>query len=151
MKKVTALLSTLCLMITFYNSNKTGNNKKKYTAQSHYNRAIEAAFENWGVHGTNVYLANPAVNYLTAKGTYKEKIGTQKWLALYNRGFEAWTEWRRLDFPRLNVPAGKVYGDIPVRFTFPIEEQNLNTNSYNEAATAVGGDKVSTKLFWDKN
>ena len=72
-------------------------------------------------------------------------------MALYNRGFEAWTEWRRLDFPRLNVPAGKVYGDIPVRFTFPIEEQNLNTNSYNEAATAVGGDKVSTKLFWDKN
>lgn len=121
------------------------------TAQSHYNKAIEAAFENWGVSGVDNYLANPLVNYRTAAGTYKEKIGTQKWLALYNRGFEAWTEWRRLDFPRLNVPAGKTYTDIPVRFTYPIAEQNLNTSSYSAAATAIGGDKVSTKLFWDKN
>ncbi len=121
------------------------------TAQSHYDHAITAAFENWGVHDVDLYLKNPAVNYATAKGTYKEKIGTQKWLALYDRGFDAWTEWRRLDFPRLNVPAGKTYGDIPVRFTYPIKEQNLNTTKYTEAAAAVGGDKVTTKLFWDKN
>ena len=121
------------------------------TAQSHYDKAIIAAFDNWGVAGAADYLAKPAVKYTTATGTYKEKIGTQKWLALYNRGFEAWTEWRRLDFPRLNVPAGKVYADIPVRYIYPVGEQNLNTNSYNAAATAIGGDKVSTKLFWDKN
>jgi hypothetical protein len=29
-------------------------------------------------------------------------------------------------------------------------EQNLNPVSYKAAATAVGGDKVETKLFWDK-
>ncbi|MCY7358914.1 MAG: SusD/RagB family nutrient-binding outer membrane lipoprotein [Rudanella sp.] len=121
------------------------------TAQSHYDKAITAAFDNWGVEGATNYLARPAVNYRTATGTYKEKISTQKWLALYNRGFEAWTEWRRLDFPRLNVPAGKTYADIPVRYIYPVGEQNLNTKSYNAAATAVGGDKVSTKLFWDKN
>jgi hypothetical protein len=121
------------------------------TAQSHYNKAIEVSFANWGVSGADSYLANPLVNYKTAPGTYKEKIGIQKWLALYNRGFEGWTEWRRLDFPRLNVPAGKTYADIPVRFTYPIAEQNLNVTSYNAAATAVGGDKVSTRLFWDKN
>ena len=121
------------------------------TAQSHYDKAIKAAFANWGVAGADSYLANPLVNYKTATGTYKEKIGTQKWLALYNRGFEGWTEWRRLDFPRLNVPAGKTYADIPVRFTYPIAEQNLNTTSYTAAAAAVGGDKVSTRLFWDKN
>lgn len=120
------------------------------TAQDHYNKAIEASFDYWGAHGAADYLASDAVAYTKAHGNFKEKIGTQKWIALYNRGFEAWTEWRRFDFPILNVPEGKVYADIPIRLTYPIDEQNLNTTSYNAAAAAVGGDKVGTKLFWDK-
>ena len=117
------------------------------TAQAHYNKAIQAAFANWGVAGADSYLTNSLVNYKTATGTYKEKIGAQKWIVLYNRGFEGWTEWQRLDFPRLNVSAGKTYADIPVWFTYPIAEQSLNTSSYTAAAAAVGGDKVSTRLF----
>jgi Starch-binding associating with outer membrane len=120
------------------------------TAQEHYNKAIQASFEYWGVNGVSEYLATESVNYSTAHGDYKEKIGTQKWIALYNRGYEAWTEWRRLDYPILNLPAGKTYADIPVRYTYPVDEQNLNTKSYTAAAAAVGGDKVGTKLFWDK-
>ena len=117
----------------------------------HYNNAVTASILYWG--GTTAeattYLAQPGVNYTTAPGTYKQKIGIQKWIALYNRGVDAWIEWRRLDFPRLQ-PAFRAVSAIPKRFTYPIIEQNYNTAHYNEAAAAIGGDVVTTKLWWDK-
>mgnify|MGYP002664668295 FL=1 len=91
--------------------------------------------------------------YATAAGTWKQKIGTQAWLGFYNRGFEAWTSYRRLDFPVLAAPsnaASAAEGNVPRRFTYPVLEQTLNNTNYKSAATAVGGDKLSTKLFWDK-
>lgn len=122
------------------------------TAESHYNKAIEASIKYWG--GTtaevNTYLALPAVAYTTAAGTYKQKIGTQKWIALFNRGFEAWTEYRRLDAPTLNTVSDPL-GSFPLRYTYPVQEQNLNTSNYNAAATAMGGDLVTKKIFWDVN
>ena len=125
------------------------------TAQSHYNNAVTASILYWG--GTNLdattYLATPKVNYTSATGNYKQKIGEQKWIALYDKGFDAWTEWRRLDYPILNVPPGTpviTYADIPVRFTYPVNEQNLNKANYDVASSAIGGDLVKTKLFWDK-
>lgn len=116
----------------------------------HYNRAVTASIEYWG--GTtaqaNAYLANPAVNYLTAPGDFREKIGTQKWLALYNRGYDAWVEWRRLDYPELEPAVGAI-SDIPVRFTYVTNEYTLNQANVEAAAAAIGGDEVTTKVFWD--
>jgi hypothetical protein len=121
------------------------------TAQEHYNNAITASILDWG--GTDpeatAYLAKPQVAYATAQGTWKEKIGTQSWIALYNRGFEAWTKWRRLDYPLL-VPGADALSAIPLRYTYPIEEQTLNGTNYDAASAAIGGDAVDTKLFWDK-
>ena len=123
------------------------------TASDHYDAAIRASMDYWGVATADqdAYLAKTEVAYATATGDWKQKIGTQKWIALYNRGLEGWTEWRRFDHPVLNVPPGKVYADIPVRFPYPVQEQNLNTTNYNSASSAIGGDVVATKLFWDKN
>lgn len=122
------------------------------TAADFYKAGIQASMTYWEVPAAEqtAYLALPKVAYTTATGDWRQKIGTQKWLALYNRGLEAWTEWRRFDYPRLNVPSGKTYGDIPVRYTYPVQEQNLNTANWQAASTAIGGDKVTTKLFWDK-
>lgn len=121
------------------------------TALSHYNNAITASITSWG--GSNAdaitYLANPDVNYLTAAGTYKEKIGIQKWIALYNRGWDAWIEQRRLDYPQLVAPSS-AQSVFPVRLKYPKNEQNVNGNNYNQAASAIGGDEVGTKLFFDK-
>lgn len=121
------------------------------TAEEHYNNAITAAMKYYGVSDADIatYLAQPAVAYATAAGTYKVKIGYQKWIAMYNRGFDAWVEWRRLDAPSLTPPPSAL-SEIPVRYTYPVAEQNLNTANYNDAASAIGGDKVETKLFWDK-
>ena len=122
------------------------------TAAIHYNNAVTASVVEWG--GTEAdassYLSQPSVNYTTATGTYKEKIGTQKWIALYNRGWDAWIEWRRLDYPQL-APAASALSDIPLRYPYPVNEQNVNRLNYEAASAAIGGDDVTTKLWWDKN
>jgi hypothetical protein len=122
------------------------------TAAAHYNAGVTASVESWG--GTaaqaNTYLAQSSVAYATAAGDYKEKIARQLYLALYNRGFDAWTAIRRFDYPSLPEPA-QAQSEFPVRFTYPILEQNINTSNYNAASSAIGGDAVTTKLFWDKN
>jgi hypothetical protein len=120
------------------------------SADAHYADAIEASITYWG--GTEAqaatYLAQPAVAYATAAGNYKQKIGTQKYIALYNRGYDAWVEWRRLDFPTL-TPAAEAESVIPLRLTYPTSERTLNKANVESAATAIGGDEVDTKLFWD--
>jgi len=121
------------------------------TAKEHYDKAVTASIRWWGSTAADAadYLTQPSVNYLTAPGNYKQKIGEQKWIALYNRGWDAWIEWRRLDYPVLQKPTGALT-DFPMRFTYNVDEQNLNKANYDQAAAAIGGDVVTTKLFWDK-
>jgi hypothetical protein len=121
------------------------------TAQSHYDKAITASILFWSGTAADAatYLARADVDYTTAAGTWKEKIGLQKWLALYNRGWDGWIEWRRLDAPHLE-PAVNAISAIPVRYPYPVKEQNVNRVNYEQAAAAIGGDDVETKLFWDK-
>jgi hypothetical protein len=120
------------------------------TAAEHYNNAIRASILYWG--GTqaqaDAYLAQPQVAYATATGTWREKIGVQKWIALYNRPIPAWTEIRRLDYPKLNPPAAAKSG-FPNRLPYPSNEQTLNKANYTAAASKIGEDKVETKVFWD--
>ena len=122
------------------------------TAAGHYASGVTASILYWGGTATDAaaYLAQPSVAYATATGNYKQKIGYQKWVALYNRGWDAWIENRRLDYPVLPKPANPV-SDFPVRFNYPVSEQNVNTVNYNDASGKIGGDEVTSKLFFDKN
>jgi len=124
------------------------------SAATHYANAITASMEDWGIseNAIDTYLAQPAVAYTTAAGSWKQKIGEQAWYAMYNRGYEGWTFTRRLNFPALLPPPNAdaaAEGQIPSRMTYPIREQTLNAVNYNAAAAAIGGDKLKTKLFWD--
>lgn len=132
------------------------------TVEGHYDNGIQASMEEWGVGATDIasYLAQAEVAYTTAAGDWKVKIGSQKWLSLYNNGFEGWSTYRLLDFGILkgfpqfddddNV-IGYDAPDVPVRFLYPIEEATLNGAKYDAAAAAIGGDEMDTKLFWDLN
>lgn len=121
------------------------------TAEAWYNKGITASFNFWGVGGADAYLTKTNVAYTTATGTWKQKIGLQSYLANYTRGEVAYNNWRRLDYPIFNLPQEATsYADIPVRFTFPVNEQTLNADNYKAAAAAVGGDLITTKVFWDK-
>jgi hypothetical protein len=122
------------------------------TAEEFYNAGITTSFEAWGVSGADAYLADPAVAYSTAEGSWQQKIGTQAWIALYNRTFEAWNTRRRLDYPVLTPAQNAVpisNGLIPVRFTYPINEQTVNNANWTAASEAIGGDFLYTPVFWD--
>jgi hypothetical protein len=124
------------------------------TAESYYINGITSSFEHWGLaDSASAYLAKPEIAYTTAPGTWKQKIGLQAWLAFYIRGLEGYNSWRRLDYPVFNLPPSPNSddGQVPKRFTYPVNEQTLNAANYYQAAQAIGGDLMSTKIFWDIN
>ncbi|MEP7196775.1 MAG: SusD/RagB family nutrient-binding outer membrane lipoprotein [Saprospiraceae bacterium] len=122
------------------------------TVESYYNNGIKASINFWGGSDADAsaYTAQASVAYSTAAGDWKQKIGTQKWLALYNNGSEGWTTWRIFDFTGFNTPATLTYDDIPKRMIFPINEATLNGANLKLAAARYLGDSPKAKIFWDK-
>lgn len=125
------------------------------SAESHYNSGISASISFWGGSESDIttYLARQDVAYATAAGDWKQKIAFQKWIALYGQPVQAWVEMRRLDYPDKTIvpaPVGAKSG-YPNRIPYPQSEQTLNPDGYAAGSAAIGGDKVETKLWWDKN
>ena len=147
------------------------------TAEDHYKAGIQASIEYWTVLNSaatihlpvvpaatqieiDSFIAQDSVDYtkqLTlapaslGADTWKYPIGKQKWIALYNQGIQGWTEWRRLDFGILQLPAdGNLEGSgIPLRMKYPVNEQSLNDANYSSAVANQGPDILDTKLWWD--
>jgi len=123
------------------------------TAEDHYKNGIIASIEYWGGSTADAlaYVADPDVAFATAiGGTDIKKIARQKYIAMFNRGFEAWVDYRRLDYPVFNVPENPG-GPFPIRYSYPNAEQTSNGENYTAAAAAIGGDELDTKIFWDVN
>lgn len=120
------------------------------TAEEHYNAGVTESILFWD--GTQQeaddYLAQPEVAY--ANGDWRERIGTQKWIAMYNRGFEAWSSWRMYDQPALNE-AAEINMTPPYRYSYPVTEYSLNGQNVDAAAAKYNGDDRWVRLFWDVN
>lgn len=124
------------------------------SAEEYYLNAIEASWEQWDVYDEDTfaaYVAQAEVAY--DSGNWEEKIGTQKWIALYPNGYEAWAEWRRIGYPELSPHQSPLNasGEIPVRQTYPSSESQINTENYEEAVNQQGDDTSDTNLWWDVN
>lgn len=135
-------------------------------AKTHYSEGVRASMEFWSGGSLlsseiDNYLAQPGVNYdalKTAGATWKQIIGFQKWIALYNQGVQGWSEWRRLDFGVLRKPAGsstfnnpaiKPEDVVPLRLIYPSEEATLNATNFSAAVAAQGANNFRTRLWWD--
>ncbi|MGA8854482.1 MAG: SusD/RagB family nutrient-binding outer membrane lipoprotein [Christiangramia sp.] len=120
-------------------------------AASHYNAAVTASILYWG--GTqaeaDAYLAQPAVAYDTAGDSWEEVIGNQKYIALYGRGFEAWSSWRLLDYPNTFTRPAVSGEAVPRRYLYGNDDKDLNPDNYAAASSAMGGDKKDSRVFWD--
>ena len=140
-------------------------------SQVNYEKGVAASMQKWGVSNDAI------VNFVaTLPPATKANVLTQKYVALYMQPYEAWAEYRRTGYPdtsilllpgetyALNVPdpttgattyvfepliAGLT--DLPTRLYYPTVIQTLNAENYAAASTAIGGDKMTTKLIWDKN
>ena len=131
-------------------------------AQKHYEAGMQASLDYWealsdvSMESTSE-LITTAYAFPASHDEQLKAIAFQLWISLYNQGFEAWTQWRRLDYPTLTV-AAKYYSaannngvaTIPKRFTYPATEPGTNTDNYTNASQAIGGDYLYTPLFWDK-
>ena len=72
---------------------------------------------------------------------------------MYNQPNVSWNFWKRLDYPTLTAPptaVSQAEGKVPVRLQYPVRETTTNPSNYAAAAAAIGGDKLTTKVFWDK-
>ena len=119
-----------------------------------YRSAIAASMQQWGVEDQAAAAYIASVPYDPAK--WNVSLGIQKWLSLYMQGIQGWTEYRRLDFGVLRLPAngigpGATTNAVPVRYTYPTDEQNLNNEHYQQAVANQGPDRLDTKLWWDVN
>ncbi len=94
------------------------------------------------------YFTQDAVQYTGTQEQKLEKIALQKWLALFNNGFEGWSEWRRTGVPNI-VPGPASLGFVPVRHLYPLTEQGLNKANYDAAVARQGADNTQTKVWWD--
>lgn len=108
-------------------------------AETHYNAAIKASFDSWGL--TAAYAAYVAGANVKYNGTVKQII-EQKWIASWTAATEAWFDYRRTGFPDLKPGPNGRRNVLPVRFYYMQDELNLNqTNSQS----AVG--KLETTTF----
>ncbi|RHJ85366.1 SusD/RagB family nutrient-binding outer membrane lipoprotein [Parabacteroides sp. AM08-6] len=86
-----------------------------------------------------------------------EKIITQKWLAIFPEGCEAWAEQRRTGYPRLfpvrfnNSKDGCIDTETMIRrLNFPADIVDTDAPLYDRLTQALGKpDNAGTRLWWD--
>jgi hypothetical protein len=122
------------------------------TAEYYYEQGIRQSILYWGGTEAQViaYLAKPAVAFATAPGTPLQRIALQKWISLYDQGFEAWSTYRLYDYPPMAIAALSGL-ETPRRYTYPVSEYSLNEENVRASGSRIGGDALSTRLFWDVN
>jgi hypothetical protein len=115
-------------------------------AKSLYEQAVRANFIELGLteEDYNTFISSAAGQY-----TNLERLLIQKWVMLFGRGLEAWTEYRRTLIPDL-VPADYAFIDVlPRRFLFPLTEEQTNNGNLQQAImTLDNGDALDSSLWW---
>ena len=114
-----------------------------------YNEAVSASFQQYGIADATNYLKQSSVAYDAT--SWAERIGWQKWIAFYGQGPDAYADWRRLGYPKLQPGPNSALGtgEYPRRFFYPSTEQSLNGNNYSKAVSHQGADELTTRLWFD--
>lgn len=85
-----------------------------------------------------------------------KKIITQKWIALYPDGFEAWSEFRRTGYPELSpvnqsadASINPAKGEFVKKIRYPDAERRDNPNSTLSTLNQNQGDGMNVRVWWD--
>ncbi len=152
------------------------------TAQHFYEQGITLSFAQYGLNAS-AYLNNSVLTpmaYTDPKNSANniaaasnitvkwddadnnerklEKIITQKWIAMFPDGQEAWSEFRRTGYPKqfpvmVNLSGGTIStADFIKRINFVDSEYQANPAGVAGAVSSLGGpDTGGTNLWWDKD
>lgn len=153
-------------------------------AGEHYRRGVQLSFEEHEAGKADAYLSDatlrpaaytdplgeghgfparstitPVWNDADDMETALERIITQKWIAIFPLGNEAWAEYRRTGYPRLmpvpdegNKSGGTVnplYGAR--RLPYPAQEYSENRQHVTDAVQNLlgGPDNAGVRIWWD--
>ena len=146
------------------------------TAKDLYEKGIETSLRQWNVsdasvisgyiQSTDVPIApgdvanSPAVADIPVKWgasepVQRQQVGTQKWLAIYPDGLEAWAEFRRSGYPKMYTVLQSDNADLPAgtfikRLPYPSSEASTNADELKKGIQLLGGpDNAATRLWWD--
>ena len=123
------------------------------SAEELYEDAITASMTRWGATSAEIaaYLAQPEVAWNAAQ--WQRLIGTQKWIALFGQGLEAFAEVRRLDVPALVPGPDAVLTSIPKRYPYPFSESTFNDANLQAArqrqSISTAEQAQTARLWWD--
>jgi hypothetical protein len=97
----------------------------------------------------DAYLAHPDVAY--NDGDALKLINTQYWIVNIRNGTEAFANFRRSGYPELspNLFNNNLNGGFARRMSYPDREASANAENYAKAAAAMGGDNLTSRVFWD--
>lgn len=132
-------------------------------ANTLYQEGIRQAMMLWGVGEDEIstYLADSPLGSLT--GTNEDMmrmISTQRWIAAYTDGFEAWSVVRKSGYPEnladgVDDPEIYGFGDIggryPQRMKYGNQPKDNNGQNLSEALERQGADEQDTKLWWARD
>jgi hypothetical protein len=118
-----------------------------------YAAGITLSYAQWGIPVPVNYLTQGGVA-LGAVGAVGNdgKIATQRYIASYPDGMQAWNIWRKSGYPVLTPAVDKVNtsGLIPRRYTYASAEYTSNAASIAAAVALItGGDTQDSKVWWD--
>lgn len=136
------------------------------TVKDYYENGIKLSFERWEikdgakpeshigsdeiVDDFKAYYAKPEVA-LEGSSSDLDKIALQKWLSLLvTNHSEAFTEVRRTKKPDFVYQLGASFSpfDFPMRYAYPLNEENNNKENYQTAVSALGGSDLPTAKMW---
>jgi hypothetical protein len=132
------------------------------TAQQYYEAGVRASMDEYDIYPNTLkpkaipttlqdqYLQVAGVAWNNADAL--KLINTQYWIASFNNGYEAWSNWRRSGYPVLSPNSfnNNLNGGFIRRFAYPLREVTANPENYQAAVTSIGGkDDLVTRVFWD--
>jgi hypothetical protein len=121
------------------------------TAKGYYEQGVKESFRLTGTSSAAATVLLTSGKDLADWNASTDKlkaIWMQKWVALVNfGGLEAWSEFRRTNFPVLPESASAVAGaKLPVRLLYPNTELGSNGENIKAQGTI---DAFTSKIFWD--
>jgi hypothetical protein len=129
-------------------------------AETHYNNGVLAAITELSAYGdAGTISEGDAQTYLDAHpyddANGLEMINTQFWAATFFNEYEAWSNYRRTGFPVLvpvTYPGSQSPGAIPRRMAYSTVDKQVNNANYTTAVAGLtGGDKITSRMWWDAN
>ncbi len=129
-------------------------------AAGHYQTGLEYAMNLWGTSLTSDFSSSEMGTLTGSVEEKLEKIATQRWIANYTNGYEAWSIVRDTGYPTSAITtssdnsirslSGEMNGGYANRLRYISSAYTSNADNIQAAVSKQGPDVKTTKLWWAK-